>query len=93
MVDDFVTKQLYGSGEVDISFIDTAVDLYVRNNGLFDDVWGVLRENNSKNKGEWCRWRSWRSEGNSKNVCWTRRVTSPPRANGGRTHRCCRVRG
>ena len=52
---DFVTKQLYGGGEADISFIDTAVDLYVRNNGLFDNVWGMLRENNSGNKGEWCR--------------------------------------
>ena len=45
MFDDFVTKRLYGSGEADISFFDSAVDRYVRNNGLVANVRGMVRDN------------------------------------------------
>jgi hypothetical protein len=44
MFDDFVTKRLYGSGEADISFFDSAVDRYVRNNGLVANVRGMVRD-------------------------------------------------
>jgi len=47
MFDDFVTKRLYGSGEADISFFDSAVDRYVRNNGLVANVRGIVRERNN----------------------------------------------
>ena len=52
MFDDFVTKRLYGSGEADISFFDTAVDRYVRNNGLVANVRGMVRENSAGNSGD-----------------------------------------
>ena len=38
MFDDFVTKRLYGSGEADISFFDTAVDRFVKNQSLLGRV-------------------------------------------------------
>ncbi|KAL7537211.1 hypothetical protein ACHAXR_007661 [Thalassiosira sp. AJA248-18] len=52
MFDDFVTKRLYGSGEADISFFDTAVDRYVRNNGLVANVRGMVRESSGGKVGE-----------------------------------------
>ena len=51
MFDDFVTKRLYGSGEADISFFDSAVDRYVRNNGLVANVRGMVRETSSGGGG------------------------------------------
>jgi hypothetical protein len=38
MFDDFVTKRLYGSGEADIAFFDTAVDRFVKNQSLLRRV-------------------------------------------------------
>ena len=52
MFDDFVTKRLYGSGEADISFFDSAVDRYVRNNGLVANVRGMVRETGAGGAGE-----------------------------------------
>eukprot|EP00579_Thalassiosira_antarctica_P013794 CAMPEP_0201947094 /NCGR_PEP_ID=MMETSP0903-20130614/54759_1 /ASSEMBLY_ACC=CAM_ASM_000552 /TAXON_ID=420261 /ORGANISM="Thalassiosira antarctica, Strain CCMP982" /LENGTH=1385 /DNA_ID=CAMNT_0048490219 /DNA_START=26 /DNA_END=4183 /DNA_ORIENTATION=+ len=52
MFDDFVTKRLYGSGEADISFFDTAVDRYVRNNGLVANVRGMVRESSGGVRGD-----------------------------------------
>lgn len=40
MKDDFVTKRLYGSGSFDISFFDSAVDRFVRNQGLLASLSG-----------------------------------------------------
>ncbi|KAL9179233.1 hypothetical protein ACHAXT_008523 [Thalassiosira profunda] len=52
MFDDFVTKRLYGSGEADTSFFDSAVDRYVRNNGIVASVRGMVREGSSGGMGE-----------------------------------------
>lgn len=38
--DDFVTKRLYGSGSFDISFFDSAVDRYVKNQSLIATLSG-----------------------------------------------------
>lgn len=38
MFDNFITKRLYGSGEADVSFFDTAVDQFLKNAGMFADV-------------------------------------------------------
>ena len=40
MTDDFVTKRLYGSGSFDISFFDSAVDRYVKNQSLIATLSG-----------------------------------------------------
>ena len=45
MFDDFVTKRLYGSGEADISFFDTAVDKYVKNQSLIANVSASIGRN------------------------------------------------
>ena len=44
MFDNFVTKRLYGSGEADISFFDTAIDRYVKNNGVVANVREMVLE-------------------------------------------------
>lgn len=38
MFDSFITKRLYGSGEVDVAFFDNAVDKFLKNAGLFSNV-------------------------------------------------------
>ena len=38
MFDNFITKRLYGSGEADVAFFDTAVDKFLKNAGMFSDV-------------------------------------------------------
>jgi len=36
--DNFITKRLYGSGEVDVSFFDSAVDRFLKTQGLLSNV-------------------------------------------------------
>jgi len=38
MFDNFITKRLYGSGEADVSFFDSAVDRFLKSAGIFADV-------------------------------------------------------
>ncbi|GKZ00619.1 hypothetical protein MPSEU_001014000 [Mayamaea pseudoterrestris] len=38
MFDSFITKRLYGSGEVDVSFFDDSVDRFLKNAGLFSNL-------------------------------------------------------
>jgi pentatricopeptide repeat protein len=52
MFDDFVTKRLYGSGEADISFFDTAVDRFVKNQSLLGRVAASSRNASNGTGGE-----------------------------------------
>lgn len=38
MFDNFITKRLFGSGEADVAFFDTAVDRFLKNAGYLSDV-------------------------------------------------------
>ena len=42
-----MTKRLYGSGEEDISFFDSAVDRYVKNQSLIANVSAALSRSGS----------------------------------------------